>query len=208
MNALYVARKIFRQFIRDRRTMALIFLVPVVIMTIYYFLLKDDLGMKLTLAVISTERGSAPYKAFAEVLGGQKNIDVIEDPGPTAAEAIGRTGADAAIELPDGFFAALAKNEEPRFALRIEGTFAEVHTRSVPRQENYRPLVEVAAHQPEFSFMDAEGTLAGFYTPSFITRYIIEQALGGLPRQRALLSHVLFRTPEDEQAGDRQILER
>jgi len=85
MNALYVARKIFRQFLRDRRTMALIFLVPVAIMTIYYFLLKDDLSMKLALAVISTERGSAPYKAFAEVLGGQKNIGFIEDPGPTAA---------------------------------------------------------------------------------------------------------------------------
>jgi acetolactate decarboxylase len=54
------------------------------------------------------------------------------------------------------------------YALRIEGAFAEVHTRSVPRQESYRPLVEVAAHQPEFSFAGAEGTLAGFYTPSFM----------------------------------------
>ena len=122
MNVLYVARKIFRQFIRDRRTMALIFLVPIAIMTIYYFLLKDDLSMKLTLAVVSTERDTASYKAFAEVLGGQKNIGFIEDPGPTASEAIGRTGADAAIELPDEFFAALARNEEPRFGIRIEGT--------------------------------------------------------------------------------------
>jgi len=122
VNALYVARKIFRQFRRDRRTMALIFVVPIVIMVIYFFLLKDDLGMKLTLAVVSTERESASYQAFAEVLGSQKNIGFLEDPGPTAAEAIARTGADAAIELPDGFFAALARNQEPRFAIRIEGT--------------------------------------------------------------------------------------
>jgi acetolactate decarboxylase len=54
------------------------------------------------------------------------------------------------------------------YALRVEGTFAEVHVRSVPRQENYRPLVEVAARQPEFSFSEAEGTLAGFFTPSFM----------------------------------------
>jgi len=54
------------------------------------------------------------------------------------------------------------------YALRIEGAFAEVHTRSVPAQENYRPLVEVAAHQPEFSFAAAEGTLAGFFTPAFM----------------------------------------
>jgi acetolactate decarboxylase len=54
------------------------------------------------------------------------------------------------------------------YALRVEGSFAEVHTRSVPAQQSYRPLVEVAAHQPEFSFAGAHGTLAGFYTPAFM----------------------------------------
>ena len=122
MNALFVARKIFRQFIRDKRTMALIFVVPTVIMTIFFFLMKEDTGMRLKLAVVSEERDTPSYKAFAEVLGSQQNIAMVEDPGPTAAEAIERTGADAAIELPAGFFAALAKNEEPRFAVRIEGT--------------------------------------------------------------------------------------
>ncbi len=122
MNALYVARKIFRQFARDRRTLALIFLVPTVIMTVFFFLMKDDLGMRLKLAVVSDERDAPAYQAFAEVLSSQQAITLVEDPGPTAADAIGRTGADAAIELPRGFFMALAKGEEPRFALRIEGT--------------------------------------------------------------------------------------
>jgi acetolactate decarboxylase len=54
------------------------------------------------------------------------------------------------------------------YALRIDGSFAEMKVRSVPRQENYRPLVEVAAHQPEFTFADVEGTLAGFYSPPFL----------------------------------------
>lgn len=54
------------------------------------------------------------------------------------------------------------------YALRVEGEFDEVHTRSVPRQDNYRPLVDVAAHQAEFSFSGARGTLAGFYTPPFM----------------------------------------
>ncbi len=54
------------------------------------------------------------------------------------------------------------------YALRIEGRFADVHVRSVPRQENYLPLVEVAKRQAEFTFDEAEGTLAGFYTPSFM----------------------------------------
>jgi acetolactate decarboxylase len=54
------------------------------------------------------------------------------------------------------------------YALRIEGTFADVKVRSVPRQENYRPLVEVAREQPEFTFAEVHGTLAGFFTPSFL----------------------------------------
>jgi acetolactate decarboxylase len=54
------------------------------------------------------------------------------------------------------------------YAFRIEGDFAYVKTRSVPRQENYRPLVEVTKEQPLFEFHDVAGTLAGFYTPAFM----------------------------------------
>jgi len=54
------------------------------------------------------------------------------------------------------------------YALRVEGRFADVRVRSVSRQENYLPLVEVAKHQAEFTFAEAEGTLAGFFTPSFL----------------------------------------
>jgi acetolactate decarboxylase len=54
------------------------------------------------------------------------------------------------------------------YALRIEGRFADLKVRSVPKQENYRPLVEVAKEQPVFSFKDIEGTLAGFFTPAFL----------------------------------------
>jgi len=54
------------------------------------------------------------------------------------------------------------------YALRIEGRFATVKVRSVPRQESYKPLVEVAKDQPVFNFTDVEGTLAGFFTPSFM----------------------------------------
>lgn len=54
------------------------------------------------------------------------------------------------------------------YAFRIEGEFSRVRTRSIPRQENYRPLAEVAQEQPEFHFRDIAGTLAGFFTPAFM----------------------------------------
>jgi len=55
------------------------------------------------------------------------------------------------------------------YALRIDGSFSYIKTRSVPRQECYRPLVEVAAEQPVFEFEEITGTLAGFYTPEFMS---------------------------------------
>lgn len=54
------------------------------------------------------------------------------------------------------------------YALRIDGEFSHVRTRSVPKQANYRPLVEVTKEQPEFTFSDIAGTLIGFYTPVFM----------------------------------------
>ncbi len=55
------------------------------------------------------------------------------------------------------------------YAFRIEGEFDYIRTRSVPRQECYRPLVEVTRDQPVFEFHNLRGTLAGFFTPSFMT---------------------------------------
>ncbi len=54
------------------------------------------------------------------------------------------------------------------YAIRIEGRFAHIRTRSVPRQDCYRPIVEVTRDQPIFDFSDIEGTIAGFFTPSFM----------------------------------------
>lgn len=54
------------------------------------------------------------------------------------------------------------------YAVRIDGLFAHVRTRSVPRQDSYRPLVEVAREQPEFDFHQCEGTMAGYITPNFM----------------------------------------
>lgn len=54
------------------------------------------------------------------------------------------------------------------YAVRVDGHFASVTTRSVPRQGlPYPPLVEVAKTQPVFHLKDVRGTLAGFRFPDF-----------------------------------------
>ena len=55
------------------------------------------------------------------------------------------------------------------YAFRIEGEFAYMKVRSVPKSECYIPLVEIAKEQPVFEFEHITGTLAGFYTPEFMS---------------------------------------
>ncbi|HDQ39505.1 MAG TPA: acetolactate decarboxylase [Desulfonatronum sp.] len=59
------------------------------------------------------------------------------------------------------------------YALRIDGDFEFVRTRSVPKQEHYRPLVEVTRDQPTFAMTNLPGTLAGFYTPEFMASLVV-----------------------------------
>jgi acetolactate decarboxylase len=54
------------------------------------------------------------------------------------------------------------------FALRVDASFDYVRTRSVPRTENYTPLVEAVSKQKEREFHDLGGSLVGFFSPSFI----------------------------------------
>ena len=55
------------------------------------------------------------------------------------------------------------------YAIKIEGSFDYMKTRSVPRQEKpYPPLVEVTKNQPVFEFNDVEGTIVGFRCPAYV----------------------------------------
>lgn len=53
-------------------------------------------------------------------------------------------------------------------AIRIDGQFREVNTRTVPHQEKpYKPFIEVTKSQPSFHFPNTGGVIAGFWTPAF-----------------------------------------
>jgi len=55
------------------------------------------------------------------------------------------------------------------FAIRADGEFDYVKTRSVPKQQKpYRPLIEAAKEQAVFEFKHLKGTLVGFRCPAFI----------------------------------------
>jgi acetolactate decarboxylase len=53
-------------------------------------------------------------------------------------------------------------------AVRVDGIFDEVRTRTVQRQVRpFPPLTEAAKHQSEEVFTNVEGTLAGFRSPTY-----------------------------------------
>jgi acetolactate decarboxylase len=55
------------------------------------------------------------------------------------------------------------------YAIRIDGTFRSVKTRSVPKQTKpYPKLTDVVAKQPTFEFTNAKGTLIGFWCPYYV----------------------------------------
>ena len=64
---------------------------------------------------------------------------------------------DAAVESANLFY-----------AIRVDGHFRHICTRSVPRQSKpYPPLSAVTEHQPVFNLYEMSGTLVGFRSPQF-----------------------------------------
>lgn len=55
------------------------------------------------------------------------------------------------------------------YAIRADGEFEYVKTRSVPKQSKpYRPLAAAAKEQAVFEFRNVRGTMVGFRCPSFV----------------------------------------
>jgi acetolactate decarboxylase len=53
------------------------------------------------------------------------------------------------------------------FAVRIDGRFARVKTRAVDKTASGVALVDATAQQHEFTLCDVDGTIVGFWTPSY-----------------------------------------
>ncbi len=104
-------------------------------------------------------------------------------------------------DIPDGFagyhdllnlLESVFPSPNMMYALRIDGDFTFVRTRSVPKQEQYRPLVEVTKNQPTFEKANVSGTLAGFYTPTFMASLAVPGVhLHFLSEDRTFGGHLL-----------------
>lgn len=97
-------------------------------------------------------------------------------PGASSPFAlVTRFAAERALDVPAcADLAALQAALDPArgsdnvfYAVRVDGLFAHVHTRAMCRTEEGVPLVEAAAHQPEFHLREVRGTMVGFWAPPY-----------------------------------------
>lgn len=80
--------------------------------------------------------------------------------------AINETMSKAQMEE---YLERLMPNPNIMYAVRISGTFDHMRTRSVPRQaQPYPKLAEVTKNQPTFEFTNVNGTIVGFWLPSYM----------------------------------------
>jgi len=93
------------------------------------------------------------------------------------------------------------------YAVRVDGYFEYVKTRSVPRQRKpYPPLVEVVKSQPTFELYDVRGSLVGFRFPHYAQGMnVAGYHLHFITADRSTGGHVLeFRLARGELRVDRE----
>lgn len=88
------------------------------------------------------------------------------------------------------------------YAIRIEGKFSHIKVRSVPKQENYHPLSDIAHEQVVFDFDKISGSLAGFFTPDFMSSLSVPgMHLHFLSEDRQHGGHLLGCVPQEVKVG-------
>jgi ABC-2 type transport system permease protein len=118
-----LAVRIVRQFVRDRRTLALLFVAPIVIMTLLNFVLGSSTS-NLTLAIVPPGGpvGAAIEQRIATALTNVKGVQVTTINADQVDSTLKAGDADAALIFPPDFAATIASGGQPHIALRLDGS--------------------------------------------------------------------------------------
>ncbi|HZC05109.1 MAG TPA: ABC transporter permease [Ktedonobacterales bacterium] len=121
--ALALALRIVRQFLRDRRTLALLFVAPLVIMTVLNFVLGSS-SSSLTLALVApTGAGGATItQEIRSTLSKSKGVQVIAINADQVDAKLKSGDANAALIFPPDFVTTLASGGQPHVTLRLDGS--------------------------------------------------------------------------------------
>lgn len=86
----------------------------------------------------------------------------------------------------------LRRSDNHFYAVRVDGGFEFIRTRSLGRQRDGVRLAEAAVGEHEFERHDVDGTLVGFWSPAYASRLTVPgYHLHFLSRDRTVGGHVL-----------------
>ena len=126
----------------------------------------DNLDGEMVLLDGEFYQVKADGKVHAPALDGETPFAAVCAFRPEMAFAIPEGAAMRAVEA---LIDRKAPNQNLFHAIRIEGQFKTLRTRSVPAQKRpFPPLKEVAATQPVFDMENVAGTVLGFRCPPFV----------------------------------------
>jgi ABC-2 type transport system permease protein len=115
--------RIIRQIFRDRRTLVLIFIVPLVIMTLLYLVLTNTSSAH-TLAIVSPSGPESDRinTLMTNLLPGKDKLNVVYIKADQVNDTLSKGNADAAIIFPPNFTEQVFSGQNPSVQFVLEGS--------------------------------------------------------------------------------------
>jgi ABC-2 type transport system permease protein len=115
--------RIIRQIFRDRRTLVLIFIVPLVIMTLLYLVLTNTSSAH-TLAIVSPSGPESDRinTLMTNLLPGKDKLNVVYINADQVHATLSKGNADAAIIFPPNFTEQVFSGQNPSVQFVLEGS--------------------------------------------------------------------------------------
>ncbi|HEY6541775.1 MAG TPA: ABC transporter permease, partial [Ktedonobacteraceae bacterium] len=118
-----LATRIIQQVLRDKRTLGLIFLVPLLIMTLLYFVLTSNSTAHTLAIVYPTGAGSDRVKTLIDSqLPGPDKLHTIAIRADQVNSTLKNGDADAAIIFPADFARQVLNNQNPTVQIKLQGS--------------------------------------------------------------------------------------
>jgi ABC-2 type transport system permease protein len=127
---LILARRVFTQIVHDRRTLALIFLAPIIVLSLFGVLLKSE-AEDIALGVVSEDEGVAAPEPLGHVSLAALIVNELQDSDTFAVTELARKEVDPALKagrikgaviFPPNFSQAVSGEGQTTVELRLEGS--------------------------------------------------------------------------------------
>ena len=120
---LALASRIIRQVLRDRRTLALIFLVPLFVMTLLYFVLTTTSSVRTLAIMYPTGAGSDRINTLINaLLPGPDKLHTISISADQVNSTLQNGNADAVVIFPPNFAQQVFAGQNPTVQIQLEGS--------------------------------------------------------------------------------------